>query len=119
MDTKNRHEFDSFIEMVVDCRDSGIRIFNAWLDKDPVLIKKSDPEFYECLKSLTDLEVKKINVILPMVLKTSFYAMFEALETGKNGAEFELTMKEDDSDGRVFLIRNGEDYEIRNEIDIK
>ena len=119
MDSKNRQKVDSFVGMVVDCRDSGIRIFNAWLEKNPALIKKTDPEFYDCLKSLTDLEIEKINIILPMVLKTSFYSLFEALELGKDGVEFELSMKDQGVDGETFLVCDSEDFEIRNEIDVR
>lgn len=119
MDTRNREEFSEFIDLVVDCRDSGARVFNAWVEKEPKLLKKSDPEFFECLRSLTKDEVDKLNVILPMLLKTSFYSLLEALELGKDGLEFELFIKKVGAVSWLELIGNDSDLEIRNEVDIR
>lgn len=119
MASKNRKEIIDFVEMIVDVRDSGLRIFNEWTKKDPVLIKKTDPEFYQLLKSLSDKEIEVINGVIPMILNTSFYSLFETLELGKDGFEYELIMKSTDTGDSFSLINSTEDNEVRNEIDVR
>ena len=39
-------EVDNFVDLVAHARGAGLRVFNEWVKKDPVLLKKSDPDFY-------------------------------------------------------------------------
>lgn len=118
MDLKNNDEIADFVDLIKDTRESGLRIFNKWTKKDPVLIKKADPKFYALLKSLSDREIEVINGIAPMILETSFYLLFEALEQGKDGLEFELLMKSSKTGKKTSLINEIEDNDIRTKIDI-
>lgn len=119
MVSKNSKEIIDFVEMIVDARDSGLRIFNRWTEKDPALLRKSDPEFYQLLRSLSEKEIALINGVVPMILKTSFYSLFETLELGKDGFEYELTMRSVGTEDRFSLISSAEDNELRNEIDVR
>jgi hypothetical protein len=118
MKANNYDEVTDFVGLVTDARDSGLRIFNNWVKNDPALIKKTDPDFYRLLKSLSSRDIEVINGVMPMILNTSFYSLFEALELGKDGLEFELIMKSSKTETEISLINEIEDKEIRVRVDI-
>ena len=112
-------EISRFVDLVTNCRDSGIRVFDEWVKGDPKLLKKSDPEFYACLQSLTASEIEKFKVLLPMIIGTSYYSLFEALEIGKEGLEFQLIMKDLGSETECSLIDETKDRTIRDKVDVR
>ncbi|NOI67063.1 hypothetical protein [Vibrio sp. 99-8-1] len=118
MSLENKQKVEDFVAAVRHSSDSGMRIFDEWIHSDPKLLKQSDPEFYDCLKSLSESEIDKIKIIAPMLIRSSFYSLFEMLELGKLEDTFELSMIVGETGNKkVSLINDGVDLELRNKID--